>query len=136
VTATVIVGGILVMHLAWALLLVVDPASAGAGITLAAILAIFPPAGAVAALGVASIAAVYSLRRDGGGLISLVLLLPQQMLLALPVIGVGIAVWSGAYADGTVPAAPHPSVHILADQLAWIVVAGLHTWAIVVRASR
>lgn len=63
--------------------------------------------------------------------VKLMLLIPQQSLIALAVSGALVAVWSNKYGDGT----PKPGIHIYVDQIWLIMYFIIHIYAVERRAS-
>lgn len=113
-----------IVHAVWGLTLLAWPSSAGA--TALWLVAHQSPRLAGFALVVASLAALASFRMLGRW--RMITLGPQQFLSLISAGDSLRAVWLGQYADGTV--IPRP--HIFADQLAWVVLGGLHAIAFAV----
>lgn len=118
------------LHLCWAIIILFDESAVNATAVNALFRYIDPPrllAGSVAA---AAFLALYAMLAPGTW--TLLLLLPQQVLLMMSAAGAVEAIWASQFADGAI----RPHGFIAADQIYSIIVAIGHTAAIIMQARR
>lgn len=118
------------LHLAWAILLLIDESAVNATAVNALFRYVHPPI--VLAIAVASAALLALVAMVTRPTWTLVLLLPQQILLMMSAAGAIEAIWSAQFADGVI----RSSAFIAADQLYSVLAAIGHTFAIIMQALK
>jgi hypothetical protein len=126
----VIIWVALVVHAMQAITIIITPFS-NTPIDIASILNLIPASYAPAVMLAASGLALISLLDiELAWYMRLLLLLPQQSLIAIACSGVLTAVANGAYSDGT----PKPGIHIFDDQIWLIAYFCIHAYSVAKRA--